>query len=454
MNLTIIGSDPFLNRPIKKLIFDSPPKLQLFNESDVIIGHPSSNLAIAVIYTWKTDSPPETFRKIVEKLSNYAYLTGYWRTTNGARYVFSNILADPNVNKLFVLIFDASDNGHLLANALSNFWQNGTDENNIIINSKAQNPKFEQLSSQALSRIREQCDLIIVPNITEKDFPELDFLIKKSIDEPDNGANLDNSKSLKPIFISQVIKNHIIYDDGARFPEPFDVDLTQTAKKVTYTKKTIDSTIGQSIQAEDLDDALDQIAAFVFEHGSSFEDERKIINIECRSLSITIRDPLRKIPEGFSEGYIKDYVSEFMAGPKPDARLDYNYHDRIFKRWGNQVERVILLLSDSEKSLSTRRAAISLWDPATDLENPTAPCLTLIWTVIRENRLEFHVLFRSHHLATVTTEGKLMPGEGAFVPNIYAIATLQDHISKRLNMTRGPLVLTDFSGHLYMSKVK
>jgi thymidylate synthase len=129
----------------------------------------------------------------------------------------------------------------------------------------------------------------------------------------------------------------------------------------------------------------------------------------------------------------------------------YTYHERIFKKWGNQPEKIVGILKNHP---NTRRAMISLWDPAIDIGNSSPPCLDFIWAVIRNNKLEFHVVYRSHHLATVTESGKLMSGEGAFVPNLYALATLQKYIADRLGIARGPLALTDFSGHLYVSRVK
>ena len=125
MRITKIGKDPFLNKDIKKIHYfpDELPSVQLFSSADVIMGNPSSNLAIGIIYTWKEDRPPEDIQKFVEKISNYASMTGYWRTTNGARYVFANILANPNINKLVLLVFSHKDNGHLLVDALRCFWE-------------------------------------------------------------------------------------------------------------------------------------------------------------------------------------------------------------------------------------------------------------------------------------------------------------------------------------------
>ena len=94
MYLIKIGYDKLLGRDVTKIKYDSDelPKVQLFNSSDVIVGNPSSNIAIAFVYTWKTDSAPKEIKELFVKLSNYAALAGFWRTTNGAKYVFSNLL--------------------------------------------------------------------------------------------------------------------------------------------------------------------------------------------------------------------------------------------------------------------------------------------------------------------------------------------------------------------------
>ena len=72
---------------------------------------------------------------------------------------------------------------------------------------------------------------------------------------------------------------------------------------------------------------------------------------------------------------------------------------------------------------------------------------------MRDRKLELHAAYRSHHLATVTRDGKLMRGEGAFVPNVYALGTLQKFIADSLDRDRGPLVITDFSGHIHVADV-
>lgn len=447
MKSVIIGKDTYLNKDIKKINYESEdlPKIQLFNSEDVIVGNPSSNIAIGFVYTWKTDYPPKEINSFIQRISNYAALTGLWRTTNGARYAFANILANPNINKLILLVFGQDDNGHLLVDSLRNLWQYGYNKDGIIINSKSPNPKFEQVPLEALERIRQQADLLILKKID--DSKKAEQVIKACIQEPENAVDIKNIE-----FHSTLIKNNKLYDGGARFEKPYIIDLLTTAKNVKFESKNLLSTVGQSIQAANLEDGIEQVSSFVFKNGTPLIDERGIITIETRSFSITVLDPLEKIPEGFSKQYIERYVKEFMEGV--GEKLDdftYTYHERIFKKWGNQAEKITEILKNHP---NTRRAMISLWDPITDIGTSSPPCLDFIWAVIRNSKLEFHVVYRSHHLATVTENGKLMSGEGAFVPNLYALATLQQHIAEKLKISRGPLVLTDFSGHLYVSRVK
>lgn len=445
MKIQKIGYDPFLEKDIKKYVFDKPPKLRIFNAIDVIAGNASSNIAICFAYNWKTDFAPKNIQEFFQKVSNYAALTGFWRTTNGGRYAFANLLANPNINKLVMLVFGEEDNGHLIADALTKLWKHGTDEEGNIKNSQAANPRFEQVPFEALERARKQMDLVVVRNIGD-DLNEVEELIKSCYQEPENHKTKEHFPKLE-IEIFSNINNNKLYDDGARFEKPFNFEILGT--HVKFMRKELHKVLGQSVQAHNLEDALEIITAFVKEQGSGFCDERKIINLECRSFTVTIIDALEKIPKGFSEDYIKKYVDEFMNGATGKG-FAYGYHDRIFKRWGNQVERAIKKMSQNPE---TRRALISLWDPEKDMESQSAPCLDLIWLVVRNDILEMHVVFRSHHLSTITDDGKMMWGEGALVPNMYALATLHESMAKKLGMNRGPMVLTDFSGHLYVNKI-
>lgn len=439
-----IGYDKHLNKDIKKIVFDKVPDKKIFSSEDVIFGNPNSNIAIAFVYDWKSDKPPKEIHDLFVKLSSYAAVTGYWRTTNGGKYAFANILSNPNINKLVVLVFEHDDNGHLLVNALRQLWKDGVGKDGIIKNCNAPNPKFEGINNKALERLTKQADLVILKNIKDLSLPEK--LVKAQIQESENAISINQFENIE--FYSNYSDKKLLYDDGARFEDPLIVDFSAATETVTYDEKK--SILAQSLFAEDLDDAIKQVSAFIFEHGDFNKDQRGIHTFEYRSFSLTVKDALAKIPSNFSKEYISKYINEFMNGI--GSKLDdfaYTYHERIFKKWGNQVKKALEIL---KKDPNTRRVLISLWDPASDMESNNPPCLDFIWPCIRKNKLEFHVVYRSHHLATITSDGKLIKGEGALVPNMYAIATLQEKMAKDLNIERGYLYLTDFSGHLYVAE--
>ena len=158
-------------------------------------------------------------------------------------------------------------------------------------------------------------------------------------------------------FHSLVIRNNKLYDDGARFDEPYELDLSTTAKKVEFIEKYSKLPLGQTVHADNLEDALEMVTAFVYEKGDMFKDQRGVITMESRSFSVTIKDVLEKVPKHFSKEYIKKYVDEFMKGVGEGLdEFAYTYHDRIFRKWGNQVEKSIGIL---KKNPNTRRCMIS-----------------------------------------------------------------------------------------------
>ncbi|MFW6013985.1 MAG: thymidylate synthase [Nanoarchaeota archaeon] len=444
-----IGHDFYQGKDIFKLSYkpEEMPGRQIFSSEDIIVGNPGSNITIGFVYTWKQDKPPEKIRNLFQGLSNYAYITGYWRTTNGARYVFSNILANPNVNKLLLLVFGQEDNGHMLVDSLVNFWKYGTNENGLIKGSVASNPKFEQVTKEAEERIRKQVDLVVLRGLDENDLKKPESLVKSLFQEPENATELFKSVEM----YSNTLKKNLLYDDGCRFFEPFILDLSKSSRHVNFSETKGQDDLGKCINAKNLENALEGIVNLIFNNGMTLTDQREIKIKESRSLSVVIEDPLEKIPQGYSGEYIEKYVSEFMYGcMDKESEFAYTYHERIFVKWGNQVKRAIELLL---KNPNTRRCLISLWDPFNDLKSECPPCLNFIWLCIRNNKLEMHANYRSHHLATITKDGKLMDGEGAFVPNLYALGTLQKHIADKLGLSPGSLVLNDFSGHLYVSGV-
>ena len=257
---------------------DLSKSLKFFNSSDVLLGNPMSNVAVAFIYNWRSDEPPQDIKDLFVNISNYTFLTGYWRTTNGAKYAFSNILLNPNVNKLIVCIFNTKDNGHLLVDAIRCFWKNGLTEDGLIKSSQAANPRFEGLTKDGLERIKKQTDLIIIERATKEKIEEA---VKACIQEPANKRSIEGIEVL-PTSAEE------LYDCGARFDNPYESELSHTDfQDIDHVPESeIISTLGLSITADDLDDALKKIVKQVFEKGSVLKDQRKISIREERSLSV------------------------------------------------------------------------------------------------------------------------------------------------------------------------
>ena len=88
-----------------------------------------------------------------------------------------------------------------------------------------------------------------------------------------------------------------------RFPEDYLNDRNKFIgiTNVTYEEKNLDTAVGQSIQSNNLADASELVASYVFKNGSTFVDERGIINIELRSFSLTVMNPIQVSPKGYDK---------------------------------------------------------------------------------------------------------------------------------------------------------
>ncbi len=281
MNIEVIDHDNIQNKDVLKLIYTKKdlPKTQLFGSNDVIIGNQLSNIAVIFIYSWKSNIPSKEIKEFFQKVSNYAAITGFWRTTNGGKYAFANLLANPNINKLVAVCFD-EDNSHYLLDSLRCLWKHGTDKKGVIKKSKASNPKFEQVPVEALQRATKQMDLVILTN-AEKN--KVENTIRACYQEPKNAVNIPKYAE----FYSKLNLTKL-YDDGARFKEPYVVDLSKGSMKFLDIKYSLDPSIGFSLYSETEKEALDQMISYMFDHGYCVKETKKIKEMECRNLSITI----------------------------------------------------------------------------------------------------------------------------------------------------------------------
>ena len=284
MKIETIDYDNIQKKDVVKLIYNKKdlPKLQLFSSNDVIIGNPLSNIAVIFIYSWENPIPSKDVSSFFQKVSNYAAITGYWRTTNGGKYAFANLLSNPNINKLVAVCFD-KDNSHYLLDSLRCLWKYGIDKKGMIKKSKASNPKFEQVPNEALDRATKQMDLVILKKVDKN---KVENTIRACYQEPKNAVTIPKYAE----FYSK-LKINKLYDDGARFTKPYTLDLSKGSMKSLDIKYSLDPSIGFSLYVETEKEALNNLISYMFDHGYCLKQDKKTKTMECRNLSITISNP-------------------------------------------------------------------------------------------------------------------------------------------------------------------
>ncbi len=203
------------------------PLTQPFTSPDVSFGSPLSNIALGCIPSHLEGVTPED-REQLQRLSDRCAVAGFWSTTNGAKYVFANILANPNINKL-VLYCGKRDNTHLLMDACIQFWKEGVDEHGIIRGAKAMNPKFEGLSILELERLRGQADLVVLRNV--KDISDVGKTLEACYQEPENAVP---AGALDVSCTVAVYPDRPLCDEGIRVEAPYHVDKDYVFERDIY----------------------------------------------------------------------------------------------------------------------------------------------------------------------------------------------------------------------------
>lgn len=210
-------------------------------------------------------------------------------------------------------------------------------------------------------------------------------------------------------------------------------------------------------------EAHEKIIGHIRKHGDLITTENGELTKEIRDMSITIINPFDEPrispccfmgPRGFDE-----YAKCLVHGYKPTTKFEYDYHKRLFE-WGsgsqddgvityigntpsnihykagetNQIKYII----DKLKSQRTSRRAIAVtWIPPIDEDRVDVPCLQLVQFLIRNNKLEMFVVFRSEDMLS------------GFGQNVYGLTALQKYIADELGIQVGAYHHYVISAHLY-----
>ncbi len=220
------------------------------------------------------------------------------------------------------------------------------------------------------------------------------------------------------------------------------------------------------IDAFDLDDAWFQALSAILEKGRVYEITRGSYKgakrLEFDLAVIRVRKPGHQIipiiPEGMSipaptdMEYIEGYLSYLLTGAKT-ATEDYTYGERLVDpkvRFNdtvngasmlrevplqvNQIEEVIRMYK--EDGFGTNQAVMEIGMPS-DIKLQDPPCLRLIDTKIRDNKLSFILYFRSWDLW------------GGFPSNLGGLQLVKQYMAEMIGVEDGEMIALSKGLHLY-----
>jgi len=148
------------------------------------------------------------------------------------------------------------------------------------------------------------------------------------------------------------------------------------------------------------------------------------------------------IPNPVAEGYLEEYLPYLMTFSKKSGE-DYTYGERL-SCWltiryrdlyeVNQIDEIIRMYK--RDGFNTNQACMEVGIP-TDIELKDPPCLRLIDTRIKDDKLHFIVYFRSWDLW------------GGFPANLGAIQLLKEYMAGEIGVEDGEIIASSKGLHLY-----
>jgi len=213
------------------------------------------------------------------------------------------------------------------------------------------------------------------------------------------------------------------------------------------------------IDAFDVDDAWFQLLCSILENGAvykidrgSYEGQRRL---EFDFVTVRIRNPKHQpiplIPEGSSipaptsMEYVNSYLPYLLSGEKTETE-DYTYGERLvdpkvrtgqFKELPlqvNQIEEVIKIYKT--QGFGTNQAVMEIGMPS-DIKLADPPCLRLIDTRIRHDKLHFILYFRSWDLW------------GGFPSNVGGLQKVKEFMADEIGVGDGEIIACSKGLHLY-----
>ena len=220
------------------------------------------------------------------------------------------------------------------------------------------------------------------------------------------------------------------------------------------------------IEAFDLDDAWFQALSTILDKGRVYTITRGSYKgakrLEFDFVVVRVKKPSHQIipiiPEGLNVPaptdmeYVQGYLSYLLTGAKTDTE-DYTYGERLvdpkirikenveghqmareIPLGVNQIEEVIRIYK--EEGFGTNQAVMEIGMPS-DIKLADPPCLRLIDTRIRHDKLHFILYFRSWDLW------------GGFPSNLGGLQLVKQYMADMIGVGDGEIIAVSKGLHLY-----
>ena len=198
-------------------------------------------------------------------------------------------------------------------------------------------------------------------------------------------------------------------------------------------------------------DAWKKSLKHIIDNGADFKDRDERICREVLNLIVNIEHPetdydapidsMRKFEWIYPS---VEELSSIILNKEDLAIYEFSYGPRIFNFLGKKDQINDYIIPLLKKDPNSRRAVISLFNPATDSDilNKSVPSLLFIYFKIKDGKLNTTCFIRSNDFFIG------WPG------NIYQIYLLQKYVADKLNTKTGALSTISCSAHIFQENLE
>ena len=356
----------------------------------LILGNPDSHVAVCTLW-----APKE---RIARQLQQDQFTcVGNLYSREGVNFILRNVMANPSIR--YIVLCGKSPNKS--DEALLNLMKNGIDTDHRIVGDAG---------------------------IIDREIP------KKAVDLFRQNVTVVD---IRPTLSSDTVRSEILklrrlapFGKPQTFPEAtaHDVDSFPSEKA------------GFIIRASNIAQAWLEIVHNVMTFGGTQETDYGVRQKELIDLMVVVEntaDDSSALPSWIPirKRDINRYVKSFLLAEK-DTAVAYSYGQRLYDF--NGINQVKTIIKDLKRFQTSRRAVAVLWDPVRDSASKDPPCVDLVQTSIRDQRVYLTAYIRSNDMYR------------AWHLNAYALRALQEIICEEFpEATIGPLTTISQSAHIY-----